>query len=110
MRIIFLNRYFHPDHSATSQLLSELAFALAESGAAVAVVASRQLYDDPARRLPPRETTAGVAVVRVATSRFGRRTLIGRALDYASFHASAAWALWRMARPGDVVVAKTDPP
>ena len=27
--VIFINRYFHPDHSATSQMLSDLAFALA---------------------------------------------------------------------------------
>jgi len=26
MRAIFLNRYFYPDHSATSQMLSDLAF------------------------------------------------------------------------------------
>jgi glycosyltransferase involved in cell wall biosynthesis len=118
MRIIFLNRYFHPDHSATSQMLSDLAFALAQSGAqsggrsggAVTVIASRQLYDDPARRLPARQRVNGVDVIRVATSRFGRRTLPGRALDYASFYASAARALWRLAGPGDIVIAKTDPP
>ena len=31
-RLIFLNRYFFPDHSATSQILSDLAFHLARSG------------------------------------------------------------------------------
>jgi glycosyltransferase involved in cell wall biosynthesis len=122
MRIIFLNRYFHPDHSATSQMLSDLAFALAEAGAesgaeagvhsgvAVSVVTSRQLYEDAARRLPARETIAGVSVHRVPTARFGRGNLAGRALDYASFYASAAWRLWRLVRAGDVVVTKTDPP
>ena len=28
-RIVFINRYFYPDHSATSQMLSDLAFFLA---------------------------------------------------------------------------------
>ena len=28
MSVIFLNRYFYPDHSATSQMLSDLAFFL----------------------------------------------------------------------------------
>jgi hypothetical protein len=28
-RLIFVNRFFHPDHSATSQILSDLAFYLA---------------------------------------------------------------------------------
>ena len=110
MRVIFVNRFFHPDHSATSQLLSDLAFALAEAGLAVSVIASRQLYDDAARRLPARETVAGVCVRRVPSSRVGRRHLVGRALDYLSFYVSAAWCLWRCVRPGDVVIAKTDPP
>ena len=43
MARIFVNRYFYPDHSATSQLLSDLVFALAESGETVSVVTSRQL-------------------------------------------------------------------
>jgi hypothetical protein len=31
-KIIFVNRYFFPDHSATSQILSDLAFNLAADG------------------------------------------------------------------------------
>jgi glycosyltransferase involved in cell wall biosynthesis len=52
----------------------------------------------------------GVEVRRVATTGFGRAGLAGRAADLASFHAAAAVALMRMARRGDVIVAKTDPP
>lgn len=110
MQIIFVNRYFHPDHSATSQMLSDLAFALAKSGHKIAAVTSRQLYERPESQLPARETVAGVVVHRVWTSRFGRHNLVGRAIDYLTFYLSAAWTLWRMSRPGDVIVAKTDPP
>lgn len=110
MPVIFLNRYFHPDHSATSQMLSELAFGLAAAGQDVRIVTSRQRYDDPAGALPAVETVAGVRVHRVATTRFGRARLPGRALDYLTFYLASAWRLWRIARPGDVVVAKTDPP
>jgi len=110
MRLIFINRYFHPDHSATSQLLSDLAFVLADRGHEVAVITGRQRYDAPADTLPPRETASGVAIHRVWTTRFGRANLIGRTIDYATFYLTAGWRLWRLARPGDVVVAKTDPP
>lgn len=109
-QIIFINRYFYPDHSATSQLLSDLAFHLAGSGCGVRVIASRQLYDDPAAELGEAETIAGVAVRRVSTTRFGRAALLGRGLDYASFYASVWRELMATTRPGDVVVAKTDPP
>ncbi len=110
MRLYFLNRYFHPDHSATSQMLSDLAFALAERGHRITVITSRLSYDDPAVRLPRRETVRGVDIVRLASTGFGRAGLIGRAADYATFGLAAAWLLlWRLRR-GDVVVTKTDPP
>lgn len=59
-RLIFVNRYFFPDHSATSQILSDLTVAA----------------------LPEREIISGVNVHRIASTRFGRATLLGRALDY----------------------------
>lgn len=110
MRVIFVNRYFYPDHSATSQMLSDLAFFLAAAGHEVCVITSRQRYDDAAALLPPRERIDGVDVWRVRTSRFGRDHLPGRAADYLSFYAAAGWKLLRIARAGDLVVAKTDPP
>lgn len=110
MRIIFLNRFFHPDLSATSQMLSDLAFTLAADSRPVTVITSRQRYDAPGVPLAPRETVAGVDVARVWTSRFGRQNLIGRSFDYLSFYLTAAWRLFWLAKPGDIVVAKTDPP
>ena len=110
MRVIFLNRYFYPDHSATSQMLSDLAFFLAGAGHEVYVVTSCQRYDDAAANLPRRARIDGVDVHRVRTTRFGRDNLVGRAADYATFYLAAGWRLWRIARAGDVVVAKTDPP
>jgi glycosyltransferase involved in cell wall biosynthesis len=110
VRVIFLNRYFYPDHSATSQMLSDLAFFLAANGYEVCVVTSSQRYDNAAAGLAQRERVDGVEVHRVRTTRFGRDKLIGRALDYATFYFAAGWRLWRIARVGDVVVAKTDPP
>ena len=110
MRLYFLNRYFHPDHSATSQMLSDLVFALAERGHRITVITSRLSYDDPTMRLPSRETLRGVEIVRLATTGFGRAGLFGRAADYATFSLAAAWLLLRRLRRGDMVVTKTDPP
>src|SRR5262249_6577956 len=109
-RLIFLNRYFFPDHSATSQLLSDLAFDLAGAGHDVCVVTGRQRYDAPRAELPERETIRGVEVRRVATTRFGRAAMVGRGIDYLSFYAAMQRAVLALARPGDVLVAKTDPP
>ena len=74
------------------------------------MITSRQLYDDPAADLSRRESIDGVEVLRVRTSGFGRSILAARAIDYATFYVAAALTLWRLLRPGDVVVVKTDPP
>lgn len=102
-----MNRYFHPDHSATSQIASALAFHLAARGWEVAAVTSRQRYDDAGARLES-GLTNGVRVERVWSTRFGRGGLAGRAVDYLTFYASAFFALLRHRR--SVVIAMTDPP
>jgi glycosyltransferase involved in cell wall biosynthesis len=109
-RLIFINRFFSPDHSATSQILSDLAFDLAGAGREVHCVTSRQIYDDPKAALPQRETINGVDVHRVTSTAFGRAALIGRSIDYISFYRSVRRCLHKLVRPGDIVIAKTDPP
>ena len=74
------------------------------------VVTSTQLYDDAKAALPASEIIDGVHVHRVPSTGFGRRTLLGRSLDYLSFYQSMWQCLVALARPGDVIVAKTDPP
>jgi colanic acid biosynthesis glycosyl transferase WcaI len=109
-RIVFINRFFFPDHSANSQMLSDLAFHLAASGKKVSVITSRQRYADPAACLSAEETVRGVDVHRVATTRYGRSALAGRAVDYLSFYLSASKTALQVMDRGDILVAKTDPP
>jgi glycosyltransferase involved in cell wall biosynthesis len=109
-RLIFVNRFFYPDHSATSQILSDLAFHLAATGRDVHVITSTQIYDDPKATLTRRQLINGVEVHRVSSTHYGRAALAGRAVDYLSFYRSVRRAIFEIARPGDIVVAKTDPP
>ncbi|MCI0559593.1 MAG: hypothetical protein MN733_13960, partial [Nitrososphaera sp.] len=110
MKVVFVNRYFYPDHSATSQLLSDLAIEVAATGVNVYVITSRQKYDNPDAELPAEEEVNGVKVHRVWTSRFGRANLLLRAVDYVTFYFSAGYQLLVLASCGDAIVAKTDPP
>jgi glycosyltransferase involved in cell wall biosynthesis len=107
-RVVFVNRYFHPDHSATSQMVSDLAFHLASRGWSVGAITSRQRYDEPGARLPAREKVNGVDIRRVWSSTFGRHFLPGRVIDYATFYCSAWFAIRR--ERDAIIVAKTDPP
>jgi colanic acid biosynthesis glycosyl transferase WcaI len=108
LRVVFVNRYFYPDHSATSQMVSDLAFHLANRGFDTGVITSRQRYDDASARLAARETVRGVAVRRVWSTTFGRHFLPGRAIDYLTFYLSAFLAILR--ERGATIVAMTDPP
>ena len=109
-RVHFVNRFFYPDSSATSQILSGIAFDLARQGHDVHVTTSRQGYEDPTALLPELEKIDGVTIHRVGSTNFGRVGLKGRAMDYASFALSAAKELWCIVRADDIVVIKTDPP
>ena len=103
-----MNRYFHPDHSATSQIATDLAFHLASRGWEVRAITSRQRYDDARARLAARDSAKGVHIERVWSTRFGRAGLLGRAFDYLTFYFSA-WRAIRREREA-IVVAMTDPP
>ncbi len=105
-RIVFVNRFYWPDEPATGQLLTDLAESLAAAGLRIAVVTSHP--GDAA--VPLRETRRSVEIIRVRGSRLGKKSLPKRALDFATFLLGARRELARLARPGDTVVALTDPP
>jgi colanic acid biosynthesis glycosyl transferase WcaI len=109
-KIWFVNRFFYPDHSATSQILSDLAFHLAARGQEIGIITSLGVYDDPLADLPAFETIGDVAVHRVGRSRFGRQKLLGRAVDYVWLYGAFAAAAAQLAKRGDWIVVKTDPP
>lgn len=108
-RVVFVNRFFFPDEAATSQLLSDLAFATARGGSEVVVVTSSQRYRGGAG-LPVAETVRGVGVRRLWTPGRGRASLVRRALQYAAFYVGTGWHLLRTLRRGDILVVMTDPP
>ena len=109
-KVIFLNRFFYPDHSATSQMLSDLAFYLADNGLSISVICSDQSYDNSVERYPSHEEVKGVKVYRVRTTKFGRTWLPGRAFDYLTYFTGMLWKLINITGKGDVIICKTDPP
>ena len=77
-RIFFLNRFFSPDHSATSILVGDLATHLVEYGHDVHVhhqpAALRRAACTPC---PPRSFSGESHVRRLTTTRFGRKQFAG---------------------------------
>jgi glycosyltransferase involved in cell wall biosynthesis len=109
-RAIFLNRFFYPDRSATSQILSDLVAALSDEGWEIIVIASRRRYDEPATILLTRDSFRTATIHRTWSTGFGRASIAGRLLDYLSFYVSALVMSIRLADQETVIVAKTDPP
>jgi colanic acid biosynthesis glycosyl transferase WcaI len=108
-RVIFINRFFYPDRSATSQILSDLAFALAKAGFAVTVITSQPGASTNVP-LPASETIGGVEILRIAAVHVHSSSLIGRAIEYLEFYAGATRLLFSKVGRNDILVAKTDPP
>lgn len=108
MRVLILNQYFYPDHSATSQLMTDLAESLVERGVGVTALAGRGRYNggDP---LAGREEYRGVRIERAWATSFGKNHIAGRLLDYLSFYVGATWKLLTVPRH-DIVMALTTPP
>ena len=105
-RVLFVNRFYWPDEAATAQLLTDLAEGLAARGHRVAVFASHDHNPTTLRR----ETHRGVDIIRVRSTRWGRLSLLAKAVDYATFTLAIRRALRAEAQPGDRIVAMTDPP
>ena len=109
MRILLINQFYKPDTAATGQLLADVAEELAAHGHEVHVICSRHRYDGSKSAPADAESAEGLAVHRVFTTRFSRKTLIGRAIDYLSFYVCTTWRALVLPKP-DVCVSLTTPP
>jgi colanic acid biosynthesis glycosyl transferase WcaI len=108
MRLLILNQFFYPDHSATSQLMTDLAESLVGQGFEVTALSGRGRYNGGGR-LDAREDYKGVHVERAWATSFGKGSVVGRLADYFTFYLGAAWKLLALPRH-DVVMALTTPP
>jgi len=117
LNVVFLNRSFYPDITATGQLLSELCQDLVKRhGCRVTVIAARPLIKDAAakevsfkRRLVRRQTWEGVEILRVRSTAFSPVSFFKRVLNYLSYFFLAIFASFRI-KSAELVVTLTDPP
>jgi glycosyltransferase involved in cell wall biosynthesis len=108
VRLIILNQFFYPDHSATSQLMTDLAESLVGRGMQVTALAGRGRYNGGGR-LMPHEDYRGVRVERAWATSFGKGSVAGRLADYFTFYLGATWKLLALPRH-DVLMVLTTPP
>lgn len=109
MIIYLVDRYFWPDESAVSLLLTDLAEDLQAVGHEVHVFTSRQLYNQPQAQLPAEEIWQGVRIHRLRTSCFGRRHFWLRLVDALTFHLALRFTKQIAVKP-DAWFVMTEPP
>jgi colanic acid biosynthesis glycosyl transferase WcaI len=109
MIIYLVDRFFWPDESAVSLLLTDLAEDLQARGHDVHVFTSRQLYNQPQANLPEEEIWRGIKIHRLRTSCFGRRHFWLRLVDALTFHLALRSAQKLTVKP-DAWFVMTEPP
>lgn len=108
-RVLFLNRSYWPDGEATGQLLTELAEDLAERFD-VTVIAGQPNSNPSKERFNYWQTESrnDVTILRVPHSRFPKRWLPGRIVNFITFLALATIRGLSCKRQ-DIVIVETDP-
>jgi colanic acid biosynthesis glycosyl transferase WcaI len=108
-KLLLVNQHYYPDVASTGQHLTDLAEYLVGEGYDVEVLTGRGKYVAGKMDAPARETRNGVRIRRLRTTAFGRRSHIGRVVDYLSFYVRVLFALLFSARRDGVVFLTTPP-
>lgn len=118
LRVIFFNRSFYPDITATSQLLFELCEDLVKDyGWQVSLIVSRPLLmrdddcppDNFGMKMIKREYVKKIEILRVRNTAFSQRFFMGRLFNYLTYFFLSFIASFKLEGP-DLVIALTDPP
>src|SRR5215469_14136034 len=103
-----VNLHYAPDVASTGQHLTDLAEHLAATGIDVEVLTAQGHYVGGQVEAPRRELRNGVRVRRLPSPGFGRRSRLGRIIDYAVFYLQLLWFV--CLAPADATVFLTTPP
>jgi colanic acid biosynthesis glycosyl transferase WcaI len=111
MNILIISQVFWPDSTAVSQVMTDLAEELSHRGHRVNVISSRLAYENPKNRFMARETHRGVNIRRTWQTSFGKKTKVGRVLDFATFNMSLFFHLVFIRKNDyDFILGSTVPP
>ena len=107
--ILFVNAHYYPDIAATAHHLTDLAERMAGSGSAVEICTSRGKYVAGKMQIAEHEVRNGVTIRRVRSTSHGRGSIVGRLLDYSSFHIQALRATLGSRKYRGIVFLTTPP-
>ncbi len=109
MRLTIINQYYAPDIAPTGQLAASLAEHRAQQGDDVTIVASRGGYVKQSRADARSEREGNPSVCRMWTPQLGKKNVLTRCIDYASFYFGALCKMVFLPRQ-DAIISLTTPP
>ena len=86
MKFLVISQVFWPDTASTAQHLFDLSEELIQKGHNVTVYCSRHAYENNKIKFPRREDYQGIRINRLNNTSFGKKNVIGRLVDFASFN------------------------
>jgi glycosyltransferase involved in cell wall biosynthesis len=110
MRLVFINRFFYPDGSATALMLADLVEGLAPLRLEMHVITGRAAHTPGASGTAADIPAARLSVTRLPHLAAGHQSIAGRLVNFAVFYASLIIAGMARIRRGDIVICLTDPP
>jgi colanic acid biosynthesis glycosyl transferase WcaI len=110
-RILMISQVFFPDTASVSQHMTDLAVDLCQNGHDVDVLSSRNAYENPRITFSPMEKYRSVLIRRLHQTTFGKNTLLGRMMNFASFNGLMLLHLLKIRKDRcDMIIGTTVPP
>ena len=110
MRILILTQVYYPDTVSVSQHLTDISKHFVTEGHHVEVISSKYPYEDKDTVYPVKEELDGVKITRVWQTKFGKKTIIHRLLDYFTFNLIIGLKFLLKRKDFDLVFVSTSPP
>ncbi len=115
MHVVLLNQYYPPDAAPTGVMLEAVVEKIVAQGHQATVICAAGGYAEQSQATTDRskkwsDCANNPKIIRIAATRFGRGSFLGKLLDYISYYVGVMGCLlWLRPRP-DRVVALTTPP
>ncbi|MDA8753889.1 glycosyltransferase family 4 protein [Candidatus Marinimicrobia bacterium] len=110
MKIVIISQCFWPDTASVAQHLNDLALELSAKGHKVTVYTSQFSYEDKSITYPKNENYNNIKITRLYHSSFGKKSIIGRAIDFISFNFSCIGPLLFLKKDTGAIIAMPPPP
>ena len=111
MKTLLVNQVFYPDEISVSQHMSDFACDCVAAGHQIDVIAGDSNYENPQIRYLPAETWNTISIKRLSSTRFTKKSLLGRLINFITFNFNLFFRLiCKVSKKYDVVIASTVPP